>query len=84
MDDQQLSLIARRIISGFEEPIDVGGVDCHVSASIGITLSTFYDAPSAEKMMVDADRALYASKHRGRARATIFDPIKRLVELPEE
>ena len=83
IDPNQLTLIAKRIIAGFEQPIDVGGADCHVSASIGITVSTFYDQPNADKMMIDADRALYASKHRGRSQATMFDPIKRLVELPE-
>lgn len=83
-DEVQLTLIAKRIIAGFEQPVNVGRGECHVSASIGITLSTFYEEPSADKMMVDADRALYASKHRGRSRATMFDPVNRLVEMPEE
>lgn len=73
-DLAQLQGIACRIIKGFEVPVNVGTAACHVSASIGITLSTFYDQPSAERMMDDADSALYNSKNDGRARATVFDP----------
>ncbi len=76
-DIKQLGRIARRIIAGFEKPVDVGCAQCHVSASIGITLSTFYEAPDASRMMQDADHALYHSKSRGRARATLFEPAIR-------
>jgi diguanylate cyclase (GGDEF)-like protein len=74
IDLDQLQSIAGRIIRGFEMPVDVGMAECHVSASIGITLSTFYAQPSAERMLDDADSALYHSKNGGRARATVFSP----------
>jgi diguanylate cyclase (GGDEF)-like protein len=74
IDLEQLQNIARRIIRGFEMPVDVGPAECHVSASIGITLSSFYKHPSAERMLDDADSALYHSKNGGRARATVFNP----------
>ncbi len=64
--------IATRIIEGLEAPIPFNGQDCRISASIGITASDDYDRPDAETMLKDADFALYASKHHGRAQATFF------------
>jgi len=66
--------IAWRIISRLEEPISYDGHQCRISASIGTTLSSFYREPSADRMLNDADRALYASKDQGRARHTVFNP----------
>ncbi|RLJ59333.1 diguanylate cyclase [Litoreibacter meonggei] len=66
--------IAWRIISRLEEPILYDGDLCRISASIGTTLSSFYSAPAADRMLNDADRALYTSKDQGRARHTVFSP----------
>ena len=66
--------IATRIITRLEEPIAYQGHQCRISASIGTTLSSFYRKPLADRMLNDADRALYASKDQGRARHTVFDP----------
>jgi diguanylate cyclase (GGDEF)-like protein len=66
--------IAWRIISRLEEPIAYGNDMCRISASIGTTLSSYYSTPAADRMLNDADRALYSSKDQGRARHTIFDP----------
>ena len=69
--------IAWRIISRLEEPIAYGDDLCHISASIGTTLSSFYDKPVADRMLNDADQALYSSKDKGRACHTVFDPNER-------
>ena len=66
--------IAWRIISRLEEPIAYDGELCRISASIGTTLSSFYSDPAADRMLNDADRALYTSKDQGRARHTVFNP----------
>lgn len=66
--------IAWRIISRLEEPIAYGDDLCHISASIGTTLSSFYDQPVADRMLNDADQALYSSKDKGRACHTVFNP----------
>ncbi|PTX54303.1 diguanylate cyclase (GGDEF)-like protein [Litoreibacter ponti] len=66
--------IAMRMISRLERPIDFEGQECRISASIGTTLSSFYEAPAADQMLSDADRALYASKDQGRACHTVFSP----------
>lgn len=73
-DPDLLARIAQRIIAQLEQPIDVGGDMARISASIGITLSSFYEALQADKILSDADEATYASKHGGRAQHTFFAP----------
>ena len=70
----QLAHIARRIIEMLTQPIDFEGSPCQISASIGLTVSTHYDRPDADRMLSDADHALYASKHAGRGQAQFFTP----------
>lgn len=62
---------AQRIIHRLNEPMEFGGKTCRISASIGMTLSTLYDPPEPERMLSDADQALYASKHGGRGQARL-------------
>lgn len=71
-DSNALSCIAERIVGRLSEPMVFEGAPCSISASIGITISTDYSPPSPERMLNDADQALYASKHAGRGRAKLF------------
>ncbi|MDQ7070699.1 MAG: GGDEF domain-containing protein [Rhodobacterales bacterium] len=73
VDHEKLETIAERIIRKLEVPIPYEDEFCKISASIGTVLSPDYDTPSADQMMADADLALYASKHKGRACHTFFD-----------
>lgn len=70
----RLLRIARRIIARLTQPTDFEGRTCRISASIGVTLSTYYDPPDIERMLADADGALYASKRAGRGRAQLVPP----------
>ena len=45
------------------------GRACRVSASIGVTVSTTYPQVHPDRMMADADEALYEAKRAGRGRA---------------
>ncbi len=71
---ERLSVIASRIIQRISQPIAFEGHSCKVSASIGMTISTSYAIPDSETMLADADAALYASKHAGRAQAQLHRP----------
>lgn len=73
-DPAVLAAVARRIIDKMTQPIDFEGNLCRISASIGVTISTFYDPPVADQMQLDADEALYASKRGGRAQARFHAP----------
>ncbi len=74
IDDAELGAVAARIIETLESPISYEGVDCRISASIGVTTSMVYERPNLESMLRDADVALYRSKLAGRSRATIHRP----------
>lgn len=67
----RLEKIAARLIERIEAPIMFQGRECNISASIGVVPSTNYESPDQAVMAEDADKALYASKHAGRAAFTI-------------
>ncbi len=71
-DPEVLKQIANRIIARLSESMLFEGQSCSIAASIGMTLSALYADPDPQKMLMDADQALYASKHAGRAQATLF------------
>jgi len=71
-DIGKLNDIAARIIKRMEVPIPFNDQTCRISASIGTTISENYKIPDMDKMLSDADLALYASKHKGRACYTVF------------
>lgn len=70
-DPDRLVVIAQRVIARIEEPVAYGEDECRVSASAGVALSTGRDSADAETILQDADAALYASKHAGRACVTV-------------
>jgi diguanylate cyclase (GGDEF)-like protein len=70
VDAATLSTIAHRVISQVGRPIPFEGQECTVSASIGMTVSTAYGVPvQPERLLSDADEALYDAKRAGRGRA---------------
>ncbi len=74
--------IAERINEELGRPFDLQGHEVFTSASIGLALSsTGYDRP--EKVLRDADTAMYRAKSLGKARHAIFDQDmhRRAVEL---
>lgn len=78
-----LNEIAARIIGQLEQPIHFKGAPCRISGSIGTTVTDYYPSPAAERMLQDADTALYASKDKGRACFTVYtEALKSLGETP--
>ncbi|QBF31173.1 GGDEF domain-containing protein [Thalassococcus sp. S3] len=80
LDREKLLKIARRLIERLEVPIPFDGNLCRISCSIGTVLSSDYRATDAASLLDDADVALYASKHAGRACHTYYAPELR--EMP--
>jgi diguanylate cyclase (GGDEF)-like protein len=73
-DPSGIDAISGRIIDRLSQPIGFEGAECRISGSIGTTMSTHYPFPEAERMLRDADAALYLSKQNGRSRATLVSP----------
>jgi diguanylate cyclase (GGDEF)-like protein len=69
-----LRRVGSRIIARLEEPIIFGEHECRISASIGTVWIRGGDRPSVADLLSDADVALYASKHAGRAQQTFYTP----------
>ncbi|QJB55599.1 EAL domain-containing protein [Pseudodesulfovibrio sp. zrk46] len=64
--------IARRILDGVREPMNIGGHEVFTSASMGIVLKTDgYDRPEA--LLRDADTAMYRAKELGKSRFKVFN-----------
>ena len=70
-DVETVDRIGKRILQRPEKPIKFGDHICRISGSIGVTLSEDYAQPDPEQMLIDADKALYASKNAGRACLTL-------------
>ncbi len=62
---------AKRIVESLNAPIKIGDRMSGVGASVGIALST--DGVTSERLLQQADLALYEAKSRGRGRHVIFD-----------
>jgi len=71
-DPDSARSIAERIIESLQLPVNIGGKDQYVCASIGITLFPD-DGMSIEELMRNADTAMYRAKDLGRGRAMFFD-----------
>ncbi len=69
-----LERVGQRIIDRIEMPIFFNDTECKISASIGTVWMQASTAISRETVLEDADIALYASKHKGRACQTFYTP----------
>lgn len=71
-DRVKIETLAARLIRQLEAPLHYEGETVRISGSIGVVFSTDYDLPDCERMLLDADSALYVSKNRGRGRFSFF------------
>ncbi len=69
--------VAGRVGEALAEPIQVGGRSIFLSASIGISRTESARA-DAERLLAEADAAMYRAKEGGRSRFAVFDPAMRL------
>jgi diguanylate cyclase (GGDEF)-like protein len=69
-DDAQK--LCQRLLNALEEPVDVGGRDLVVTASIGIALLP-QDGATAEVVLRNADMALLRAKQTGRNTFSFFE-----------
>jgi diguanylate cyclase (GGDEF)-like protein len=72
--------VAKRASEVLNAPIQLGGVDLHVSASIGIA-SYPEEGTTTENLLAHADAAMYCAKQRGRNNYQCFDPTMDAVTL---
>ncbi|WP_439862129.1 EAL domain-containing protein [Pseudomonas sp. MBLB4136] len=63
--EEDALLVADRIIASIAQPYKVGGIEMHITASLGITLSDGTTEPPTE-LIQQADLAMYKAKQQGR------------------
>jgi diguanylate cyclase (GGDEF)-like protein len=63
--------IAHRILANFQPSFEIGGRAIPMSVSIGVAIAPS-DGVDAEKLMRNADSAMYATKQSGRSGYTLF------------
>nr|MBA3352087.1 diguanylate cyclase [Blastocatellia bacterium] len=65
-------LVAQRILDMVRKPIDIGGKDVFIGASIGIALSSSPPEPPAT-LLRNADVAMYTAKSQGKNQFAVFE-----------
>lgn len=71
VDIDEADQIARRVMKAFVKPWVIDGQEIHVTASLGVALST--DDATPESLLRDSDTAMYRAKELGRGRIEMFD-----------
>ena len=75
VDEAEIQLIARRMISAAQLPIELQGHLLYVSTSIGAAIYPDH-GDSEVKLLAHADTAMYRAKETGKARCVIYSPQK--------
>ena len=70
--------LARRMIDSFGQPFEASGEEVHTSASIGITMFPS-DGQNADRLLKNAELAMYRAKSNGRNGSCFFAPQMNLV-----
>ncbi len=65
-----------KILEAIEQPVRVGELTLHVTASIGISYYSKTVAVDATQLLQQADQAMYKAKQAGNNRYTVFDGTK--------
>jgi diguanylate cyclase (GGDEF)-like protein/PAS domain S-box-containing protein len=64
--------VARQIIEACRQPFDIDGRSLRIGASIGVALAD--RVSNVERLLRNADAAMYSAKSRGKGHAEIFEP----------
>jgi diguanylate cyclase (GGDEF)-like protein len=70
---EDVLLVARRILGTLRAPIDLGGLQTSVEASIGVVFDVDCTDPTPEILLRNADMAMYSAKGKGKGRVSTYD-----------
>jgi diguanylate cyclase (GGDEF)-like protein/PAS domain S-box-containing protein len=71
-EKEQIVVLAERILAAIRDPFSIDDRTLHVTASVGIA-ATDDAGDNAERLLRDADAAMYEAKAAGRDRYEVFD-----------
>ena len=72
-NQKDAEIVANRVVEALRQPLRIGGVELHTSASIGFAFFPT-DGSSVDALMANADAAMYHAKQRGRNNVQYFSP----------
>src|SRR5206468_3687471 len=72
IDEDTAIALGHRLAEAIGEPLDAGGLEHRLSASIGIALGTA-SRRDPDALLADADAAAYRAKAEGHGRVEVFD-----------
>jgi diguanylate cyclase (GGDEF)-like protein/PAS domain S-box-containing protein len=70
--EESAMAVARQVLDVCRQPFDIDGRPLRVGASVGVALSD--RVSTVERLMRNADAAMYAAKSRGKGHAELFQP----------
>lgn len=70
-DIPDVSDMASRLIREIARPIPLDDQEVRIGVSIGLTMSSAYDSPTASRLLGDADMAVYRAKDLGRGHVVV-------------
>jgi len=73
-DPADATALAQRVIEGLSEPYDIDGHQAVIGVSIGISVGPG-DGSSPDRLLRNADLALYRAKSDGRGTFRFFEPV---------
>ena len=71
-NDHEAVVVARRVLRAFSEPFDLGSGPVNISASVGLA-NAHEPEKAADRLIHEADIAMYRAKATGRNRFVMFD-----------
>jgi diguanylate cyclase (GGDEF)-like protein/PAS domain S-box-containing protein len=71
-DEELAASVSARILDTLRRPFSLGGIEVHLSGSIGLAFSDA-DTRAADELLRNADVAMYTAKNRGKGRAEQFE-----------
>ena len=83
-DPGHVQAVVQRMMDAAADPVYVRGLDLRVSASIGVSLypqAGTGEQPGADKLLRQADQAMYQSKSAGKNRAFLFTESGTMIAL---
>jgi len=74
IDARDAARVSERMLGVLREPITVGGQECFVTCSIGVSLFP-RDGQTVADLMRNADVAMYSAKNAGRNTSMVYSPL---------